>query len=151
MRRHRLGLVRVVLTVIGLVIAAYLTLLHYVGSIPLVCAAGTVVDCEAVLNSPSSVVLGLPVALWGLLWFSVALVLALLSGRNIRDREARRMWVAGFAWTLIGTLTVLWLVYQEVGVIGRICAWCTAIHVLVLSLLVVQVQAHQPEGEPDPG
>ena len=78
MRRRGLGRVRVVLTVIGLVIAAYLTLLHYVGAVPLVCAAGTIVDCETVLNSPSSVVLGLPVALCGLVWFAVALVLALL-------------------------------------------------------------------------
>jgi uncharacterized membrane protein len=30
-------------------------------------------------------------------------------------------------------------VYQEIGVVGRICLWCSAVHVLVLSLLVVQV------------
>jgi uncharacterized membrane protein len=146
MRPLRLGRVRVVLTVIGLAIAGYLTLLHYVTSVPLVCGRGTLVDCETVLHSPSAMVLGMPVALWGLLWFAVALALALLATRRRGDPEPPLLWAAGFAWALIGTLAVLWLVYQEIGVIGKICAWCTAVHVLVLALLVVQVQAHRPQG-----
>jgi uncharacterized membrane protein len=52
---------------------------------------------------------------------------------------------------LIGTLMVLWLVYQEIGVIGKICAWCTAVHVLVLALLVVQVRAYRPQRETGSG
>ncbi|MCG6955672.1 MAG: vitamin K epoxide reductase family protein [Gemmatimonadetes bacterium] len=146
MRSTRLGRARVALTAVGLAIAVYLTLLHYVTGVPLVCGRGALVDCETVLQSPSAVVLGLPVALWGLLWFAVALVLALLSARGGGDPEPPRLWGIGFTWTLIGTVAVLRLVYQEIGVIGKICAWCTAVHVLVLALLVVQVQAHRPRG-----
>jgi uncharacterized membrane protein len=131
---------RLTLTVIGLAIAVYLTLLHYDSSVPLVCGRGSFVDCESVLSSPSSVVLGFPVAVWGLLWFVVALVLALLSARA--GGEPSPLHAAALGWALVGTGTVLWLVYQEIGVIGKICAWCTAIHVLVLALLVVEVRAH---------
>ncbi len=137
---------RLVLTTLGLAIAAYLTLLHYDTSIPLVCGRGTIVDCETVLSSPSSTVLGAPVALWGLLWFGVAFVLGVLTARAPGSgRSGLR--TAGLAWTLIGTGAVLWLVYQEIGVIGKICAWCTAIHVLVLTLLVVQVLEKRPVEE----
>ncbi|MEO6877716.1 MAG: vitamin K epoxide reductase family protein, partial [Gemmatimonadaceae bacterium] len=61
------------LAVAGLAIAGYLTLLHYDSSIPLVCSAGSFVNCETVLASPAATVWHLPVAVWGLGWFMVAL------------------------------------------------------------------------------
>jgi len=141
---------RVALALIGLLIASYLTLLHYVSIVPLVCAAGSVVDCETVLHSPSSVVLGVPVAAWGLLWFVVALALALLGVRG--GQVAAGLRGVALTWSFVGTGSVLWLVYQEIGVIGRICAWCTAVHVVVLALLAIQV-LEEPGGTcaPTPG
>jgi uncharacterized membrane protein len=138
------GRLRIALTVIGLAIAAYLTLLHYVSSVPLACGSGSVINCETVLSSPASMVLGVPVAVWGLLWFAVAFVLALMWARASGGGEPPHLRAAGLAWTLVGTATVLWLVYQEIAEIGRICIWCTAIHVLVLALLVIEVRADQP-------
>jgi uncharacterized membrane protein len=130
--------VRLALTAIGLVVAGYLTLLHYDTRVPLVCSAGAIVDCRTVLGSPSAVVLGVPVAVFGLLWFTVALVLAARAVRagDLVPPLARR---ADLTWLLIGVASVLWLVYQEVGVIGKICAWCTVIHLIILALLGVHV------------
>ncbi len=130
---------RLALALGGLAIAGYLTLLHYDTSVPLMCTVGSLVNCETVLTSPSSVVLGIPVAVWGLVWFVVALALALLALRAPPRGMSPALHGAALAWTSIGTLTVLWLVYQELGVIGRICAWCSAIHALVLALFVVEV------------
>lgn len=143
-----LGRLRLALTVIGLAIAGYLTLLHYVTSVPLVCGQGSFVDCHTVLNSPSSMVMGLPVAVWGLFWFVVALVLAVsaLRSGDLGGRGASRVGAASLGWALVGTATVLWLVYQEIGVIGKLCAWCTVIHVVVLALLVVEVRAYGQVG-----
>jgi uncharacterized membrane protein len=132
---------RVVLASSGLVIAAYLTLQHYSSKVRLVCTAGAVVNCESVLTSRASMVLGVPVAAWGLAWFSVAVVLAIVSLRIRSEREPRALRNTGLAWTLAGTGTVLWLVYQEIGVVGKICLWCTAIHALVLGLLTLQVMS----------
>jgi uncharacterized membrane protein len=98
-------------------------------------------DCAQVLTSPESVVLGVPVAAYGLLWFAVALVLAL----GLLRRPTPGLFRLNLVWTLIGTATVLYLVAVELLVVGRICIWCTAVHVIVLALLVVQVTGPQPE------
>ena len=129
---------RVALSAAGLLIAAYLTLLHYDSAVPLVCSGGSLVNCEQVLTSASAVVFGVPVAVYGVAWFAVALALAAASLRAA-GAESHGLRVGGLAWTLVATAVVLWLVYQELGVIGKLCAWCTAVHVLVLALLVVQV------------
>lgn len=144
MPSRSLGRVRLALIVAGLAVSGYLTLLHYFTSVPLVCGQGSLVDCHTVLSSPSSVVLGLPVAVWGLFWFVVALGLAvlMLRGGGGGAGGSRGVRTAALAWALVGTASVLWLVYQELGVIGKICAWCTAVHVVVLALLVVEVRAH---------
>jgi uncharacterized membrane protein len=130
---------RLALTLLGLAIAAYLTILHYDTNVPLVCSAGAVVDCEQVLSSASSMLFGVPVAAWGLAWFAVELALVAFSLRARVAPEPAWLRNAGLAWVLGGTAMVLWFVYQEIGVVGKICLWCTAIHVLVLALLVVQV------------
>lgn len=136
---------RVALSAIGLAIAGYLTLLHYDSDVPLVCAGGSVVNCEAVLTSASSVVLGVPVAVYGLLWFAAALVLAVLSARGRDAPPPPALRAPRVAWALVGTMSVLWLIYQEIGVVGKICAWCTAVHVVVLALLVIEVRAWETE------
>ncbi len=130
---------RMALSVAGLLIAGYLTLLHYDSNVPLVCSGGTFVNCEQVLTSSSAYVAGIPVAVLGIAWFGVAVALALLSSRARGRGEPAWLRTAGLGWVLVGTAAVLWLVYQELGVIGKLCAWCTAVHVIILALLVIQV------------
>jgi uncharacterized membrane protein len=130
---------RPALAAVGLVIAAYLTVLHYDTSVPLYCSESGAVNCAQVLTSAQSVVLGLPVAAWGLLWFAVALPLLLGDGAGWRGRAAD-------LWTLIGAVSVVYLVYTELIVIGKICLWCTAVHVIVLAIFVLQaLGAPRPE------
>jgi len=148
MRLRGYDRLRMALIVAGLLIAGYLTLLHYDTNVPLVCSGGTFVNCEQVLTSASAFLFGVPVAVWGLAWFAVALVLALLSSRPRAGGEPAWLRAAGFGWVLAGTANVLWLVYQELGVIGKICAWCTAIHAVVLALLVIQVMSDPLRGPP---
>lgn len=139
MTRRGYDRARAALAAIGILISAYLTLLHYDTGIPLVCSGGSLVNCEQVLTSPSSVVLGVPVAAYGLAWFVVALGLALGSLRVTGDVEPPRLRAAALWWTGAGVASVLWLIYQELGVVGKVCAWCTGVHLIVLALLVLQV------------
>lgn len=139
MQRRSYDRLRLALTLAGLAIAAYLTLLHYDSNVPLACTRGALVDCETVLGSPSATVMGIPVAVWGLMWFLPQLALV---GLSMREPDASRpQWLntAELGWLLAGTAGVLWLVYQELGVIGMICAWCTGVHVIILALLVIHV------------
>lgn len=139
MTRRSYDRVRLLLAVAGFAISGYLTLQHYSSKVRLVCASGSVVNCESVLTSAASMVLGVPVAAWGLLWFAVAAALAVLSLRVASGGEPSVLRNAALAWAFVGAGTVLWLVYQEIGVVGKICLWCSAVHVLVLGLLVVVV------------
>ena len=139
MQRRSADRLRLGLTLAGIVIAAYLTLLHYDTNVPLACTRGALVDCESVLSSQASMLLGAPVAAWGLLWFLAELALVILSLRGAHRPEPSWLRSSALGWVIAGTIMVLWLVYAELGIVGKICAWCTAIHVLVLALLVVQV------------
>lgn len=138
MRRRTADRITLALATAGLLIAGYLTLLHYDSNVPLVCSAGSFVNCETVLASPSATFAGVPVAVWGLAWFAVALVLAALLLRARRPDLARTARSISRAWTAAGLIGVLYLVYQEVGVIGKLCAWCTAVHAIVVLMVVVQ-------------
>ncbi len=137
--------IRPTLAAIGVVIAGYLTLLHFDSSVPLYCSNTGVIDCAQVLTSAQSVVLGLPVALYGLVWFIVALWLLWGAGAvgGWKERAAN-------IWTLIGAAVVVYLVYTELLVIGKICIWCTSVHIIVLAIFVLQTLA-PPRPEPDAG
>ena len=126
---------RLALCAAGLLISAYLTALHYDTHIPLVCQASGIVNCEGVLTSPQSAWLGVPVALYGVLWFLVMGGLVLAGAR-----PAAPSWLTDVSllWTLIGAASVAYLVYSELGIIGRICIWCTSVHVIVIVLFLMQ-------------
>lgn len=141
MRRRVADRITLALALAGLLIAGYLTLLHYDRSVPLVCSAGSLVNCETVLTSPSATVLGMPVAVWGVVWFAVAMVLAMLLVRREGHGESGALRRVSLAWTGVATAVVLYLVYQEVGVIGKLCAWCTAVHAIVIAMLLVQASS----------
>jgi uncharacterized membrane protein len=148
MRGRTADRITFVLAVAGLCIAAYLTLLHYDSRVPLVCTAGSLVNCETVLASPSATVLHVPVAVWGVVWFAVAVGLGavvLRVDRGAGSPYSPALRRASFAWSAMGTAGVLYLVYQEVGVIGKLCAWCTAVHVIIISMLIVQAQLPDEE------
>jgi uncharacterized membrane protein len=113
--------IQFLLAIVGLGISVYLTLYHYAG-IPLVCSASGLINCESVLNSPLSSVFGIPIAVLGLVFFGAEL--ALLFIQNIDGV---------IIWNLIGVGSVIYFVYLE-SVIGKICIWCTGVHLVVVAL-----------------
>ncbi|HVB74703.1 MAG TPA: vitamin K epoxide reductase family protein [Ktedonobacteraceae bacterium] len=119
----------------GVGIAVYLTAAHYNDNVPLVCSGSGVVNCAVVLASPYSVVPGtpIPISIPGLAWCAVMAALAIV-GLNAQSAWLRP---AQFAWALVGMLTVLYLVYTEIVRLHAICAWCTALHVLILLMFIM--------------
>lgn len=137
MSERNLRIAIIVLSVIGVADSAYLASIHY-ENVPLVCSASSVIDCSQVLHSSYSAIAGIPVAVFGLVWFAV---MALLALRPIG-------WTA-VAWTAIGVASVLYLVYVELFRIDKICLWCTFAHVLVIAILgLVLVLASASGREP---
>jgi uncharacterized membrane protein len=118
-------------SVVGLAVAAYLSAVHLSSAVPLYCAENGLINCAQVTTSPSSIVLGVPVAYAGVCWFGGMTLLLV-----VRHRAAplgRLVWVTG------GVGAVLYLLYSELFVIGAICLWCSLVHVLVLAIFALTV------------
>ncbi|MGO9853758.1 MAG: vitamin K epoxide reductase family protein [Acidimicrobiales bacterium] len=125
------GVVGTTASVLGLGVAGYLTYEHYTSSTSLACSDNGVVNCLKVTTSSYSEVAGVPVAVLGLAFFAVMLVLQLPP--TWRRKEPAIRW-GRMAWAVVGLGTVLYLFYAELFRIDAICLWCTSVHVLTLIL-----------------
>lgn len=133
-RRGRIeGLLLVAIGIAGAAIAAYLTTVHYAQA-PLVCSSSGLVNCEKVLDSSYATVLGVPWSVGGIGWFVVTGALGLLT---LRTAEPAWLQPAQLAWSLLGLLTVFYLVGVEAVGLGVLCAWCTVLHVLIVLTLAI--------------
>ena len=109
-----------VLAAAGAAIAGYLTWVHYSGHEPLCLASGA---CERVQSSDYADVVGVPVALLGLIGY-VAIVASLAIGG-----ETGRMVTALLA--LGGLGFSAYLTYVELFEIEAVCQWCVASAVIM--------------------
>lgn len=102
----------------GLLDAGYLTFKHYLGGIP----PCTLRGCEVVLTSPQSEIMGIPVALFGLLYYATVLLLSL--AYIISKKESVLRYAAYF--TPVGFISSVYFVYLQLFVINAICLYCMA-------------------------
>ncbi len=114
-----------VLAAIGLVIAAYLLVVRFVGEAPI---CGPIRGCDVVASSPYATVLGLPVALYGVACSVVLLGAAIAWSRN----GSRRALYLAYGLGLLGVLAVTYLTYLELFVIDAICVWCVSYAVTIV-------------------
>ncbi|HEU4569844.1 MAG TPA: vitamin K epoxide reductase family protein [Gemmatimonadales bacterium] len=109
-----------VLSLLGVLLAAYLYL-YKIGAIPgLVCGTG---GCETVQASPYARFLGVEVALIGVAGYAACLALALVgvgTGAERRHWSDRLLLVA----TTLGVGFTAWLTYAEAALIHAWCRWC---------------------------
>ena len=123
MTDRRLRIAALVLAVLGVAVASYLTYIHYEGIDP-VCGLGG--NCEKVQTSPWSELAGIPVALLGLIGYALILASAWVRG------DAGRL--AGAVLALSGCGFSAYLTYRELFTIDAICQWCVA-SAVVMTLL----------------
>lgn len=121
------------LALAGIFLAVYL-LLYKLGMIgELSCSVGS---CEKVNTSKWATFLGLPVAAWGVGWYVVMFVLALVSTwETYAESPAVSMLLLGVAGT--GVIFSAYLTYLELFVIHAICQWCVVSAILVLVIFVI--------------
>jgi uncharacterized membrane protein len=108
----------------GLGVAAYVAIETAGGDAP-ACIAGSA-GCETVTSSSHSHLLGINIAVLGILGYVLLLACAVLRGDGPR--------LAGFALALIGFGYSVYLTYLEVFVIEAICQWCLASAILMTVL-----------------
>jgi uncharacterized membrane protein len=119
----------------GIGVSIYVTILHYAHVAP-VCSDSGAINCLKVLTSPQSVFLGIPVPVYGLVFF-VAMFVACIP----------KLWLTTLWWvpwvrlgmSVVGILFALRLIYEELFVIRSLCLWCTSAHVLSFAMFVIIV------------
>ena len=126
---RRLRLAAIVLALIGLGVAAYLTYVHYEDIRP-VCGLGG--DCVKVQTSEWSKLAGVPVAVLGLVAYATILVSLFVPGEQAL--------IAGALTALVGFGFSAYLTYRELFTIDAICPWCVA-SAIVMTLLAVVTTA----------
>lgn len=124
------------LSLAGLGVSIYLTIVHYAAHL-LVCTSSGIVNCEKVVSSPESMVLGVfPVAVLGLVFYVFMVAVntpwAWRSGLPL-------IWWARLGGIITGIGFVLYLLYAELVQIGTICLWCTSVHVITFVLFTMLI------------
>lgn len=122
-----------VVALIGLFLGTYLTLYKfgYIGQ--LACGVGS---CERVQTSRWSMLLGIPVATWGLGYYVLVFAIALV-GIQPRFAESRGVTLTLLLLTGWGVLFTGWLTSLEAWVIHAWCEWCLGSASLVLLLFLL--------------
>lgn len=125
------------LSVVGLLASAYLTVEHYTAGATLACPETATFNCAKVTSSSYSQVLGVPVAVLGLVFFVV--MTALCSPAAWRSAGTPGRWVAlaRSAGAVAGVVSVVYLVWAELFGVGSLCLWCTGVHVVTIALFAV--------------
>lgn len=123
-----------VVCVLGLLDAAYLTFEHYTESTTLACSESATINCLKVTTSSYADVFGIPFAVLGVVYFAGMGLLCLPAAWRRPGRPLRALRVAG---AVVGVLTALYLVWVELFRLDAICLYCTGVHVLSFVLFVV--------------
>jgi uncharacterized membrane protein len=127
----------------GFVVSAYLTIVHYRGYVS---PCYVVQGCETVQTSKYSVILGVPVALAGAVFFGLLFYLAV---GLLRSSALRLVW-AFRVLAFIGALAIIPLFLLQAIVLKAFCTYCLATEVLMLAIWVLSFLLAAPgrSGEP---
>lgn len=124
-----------VLSLAGMVVSTYLALYKwgYLGEIQ--CSIG---GCDTVQASPYALLLGFPVAGWGVGAYGVLLVVA-LAGLQPRWVDARWVPLVLFGVSAAGVAFSAYLTYMEAFVIHTWCQWCVISAILVTLIFLLSL------------
>ena len=135
-----LSVTMLIVSVLGLGDAAYLTYQHFSSATTFAgCSGGGTVNCEAVTTSPWSYLFGshlLPVSVLGLAFF--AFMTAVNSPWGWRLPWPAAHWARLIA-VIGGIALVLYLIWAELFRINAICLYCTGVHILTFILFALIV------------
>jgi uncharacterized membrane protein len=130
MSSRTLRIVSIVIAVVGLGWASYLTYVHYSGAAPVCSIKGN--PCSQVQKSVYSELAGVPVALIGAIGY-----LLILCSLLAREGERARFVTMGL--TLGGFGFSAYLTYREVFTLHKICEDCVASAVIMTILMCLSV------------
>lgn len=128
----RAGVIAIlILAFLGLADSAYIAQ-HEMNGTPLICDINNLSGCNIVVASPYSYLFGIPIAEYGILFYSILFVLAALE-LAIFDQLLRRA-LQGVS--LVGVIASLYFTLMQVFVINAFCIYCLASALIALLILI---------------
>ncbi len=121
-----------ILSFLGLADSLYLAQ-HEITGTPLLCNIQNLTGCNVVANSSYSFIFGIPLAEYGVLFYTILFVLAALE-LVLFDRLLRRM-LQGIS--LLCVVASLYFLFIQVFLIGAFCIYCTASAIITLLIFVL--------------
>ena len=123
----------------GMLVTAYLAITGMSTATPLFCGQGS--DCELIQQSHWSLLLGIPVAIWGFLLYALIALIAGL-GRP-RLKRWQRLWLLSF----FGTVFSVYLTAAGWLALQAFCFWCL-ISLGIITALFLLLSFRRPESAP---
>lgn len=130
----RLSQLTIALTVIGLLVAIYMTLYAFTSNDSMCLGSG---DCSTVNASSYSKFYGIPVAVLGVAGYAAILAVLLLENRVGFLRQNASLLFFGIS--LAGFLFTLYLIYVEVALIRAYCPFCIASQTAMTLIFILSV------------
>ncbi|MBI2486807.1 MAG: vitamin K epoxide reductase family protein [Deltaproteobacteria bacterium] len=122
------GVIILVLSALGIALSLYLTYLYYSKAVAAFCAAGS--GCDTVRESSYSAILGVPVALLGVIGYSLIFALSLTF-------KGRDRWFLLYLASLAGFVFSAYLTYIEIFVLHAICFYCLISAVIITAIFLI--------------
>ncbi len=117
-----------ILSLLGIVISGYLAYNYYSGSQAAFCGAGS--DCDTVRHSGFSTILRIPVALLGVIGYSLIFISAIV------PMTKRNNWLWLYILSLAGFVFSAYLTYLEFFVIEAVCMYCIVSALLMTGIFI---------------
>jgi uncharacterized membrane protein len=131
------------LVLVGLAVAGYLA---YIETTQSLAVCGPVGDCNTVQISDYAKIMGVPVAVLGLINYVIVGLLWFAQSWVPEDRR-QLIWLGLLGLAFIGTVFSIYLTSLELFVIRAVCVWCltsAAVTALLLIGVCRLVEGHQP-------
>lgn len=125
-----------VLSIIGLLVSVYLTATHYAGTTP---ECSLIAGCETVTTSSYSAIENVPISVFGILFFSAAL---LVSGMFLHTHHKRFLHLLT-AFLAVGAAISLILFYIQIFILDAICMYCVIVDSITIVLFVLVLIAQK--------
>lgn len=128
--KNKLIIYSLILAFLGFIVATYLTILHYQNALP---PCSLTSNCEAVLTSQYASLFGIPIALFGSIFYLTLIILCLLIITSYKQffLNAYYLFVVG------GFFVSLVLIYIQAFLLKAYCQYCLASEAVSGGLLIL--------------
>jgi uncharacterized membrane protein len=122
-----------ILIFMGLAVASYLTFLHYTGHSALCGVSNVFSNCDMVLQSKYAEVFGVPVALFGVVFYLFLFIVF----SEIAKRRQKFFIEIMFALEIFGFIFSILLTYTQIFIIGAVCPYCLTSAIVTTALFFI--------------